>query len=425
MKKQIIVALAFLIGSFTYAQKNELKAAEKAIKSGNFADAKSAIQKAEALIGSADDRTKAQFYYIKGEALYANGTASNDDIDTAIESLDKVKALEEKAGKFKYTSKVVELKQDMLSNFLTKANAALQSKNYLVSSDGFEKAYRMSTKDTLYLYYAASTAVTAQDFDKSLVYYEELKDLGFKGYETTYSAYNIEEGKDEDFDSKTLRDLSIKSGTHNNPKEQKSESKAAEIVKNIALIYVNKGENDKAITAMKDARAQNPDDLNLILSEANIHIKMGNKEEFKKLIEMATIKDPDNAELQYNLGVIAADGGEIESAKSYYKKAIALDPSYADAQNNMAVVILAGEQSIIEEMNSLGSSNADNIKYDELKEDRLNLYREAIPFLEATLKLKPKNLQAAKTLMNIYSAIEDTENFKAMKAKIAELEGGN
>ena len=40
MKKQFVVALALLVGSFSFAQKSEIKDAEKAIKSGNYADAK-------------------------------------------------------------------------------------------------------------------------------------------------------------------------------------------------------------------------------------------------------------------------------------------------------------------------------------------------------------------------------------------------
>jgi tetratricopeptide (TPR) repeat protein len=425
MKKQIIFALALLIGVLTYAQKSELRTAERAIKSGNFADAKSAIQSAESLIGNADNKTKAKFYFLKGQALYANGAGSNADQDIAIEILKKVKELETKEGRFRYTSDVVALKQEMLSNYLTKANASLQSKNYIASSDDFEKAYRMSPKDTLYLYYAASTAVTAQNYDKSLKYYEELRTLGFKGYEMEYTAFNIAEGKDETFDSKSLRDFSVKSNTHNNPKELKSDSKSSEIIKNIALIYVNKGENEKAIAAIKDARKENPEDLGLILSEANVQLKLGNKEEFKKSIQEATLRDPDNAELQYNLGVIAADAGEVDVAKKYYNKAIALDPNYADAQNNMAVLILAGEQNIIKKMNALGSSSADNKKYDEYKEERLQIYKDAIPYLEAALRIKPNSLQASKTLMNIYSAISETEKFKLMKAKVEALESGN
>jgi len=422
MKKHIIIALALLATNFTFSQKNELKDAEKAIKSGNFADAKSAIKAAESLIGNVDDKTKAKFYFLKGQAYYANGTAANNDIDTAIESLNMVQKIE--GGSGKYSSDVAEIKRGMLTGFLTKANDALEKKNFAMSSIGFEKAYRMSTNDTIYLYYAAATAVNGQDYENALTYYEELRDLGFKGITMEYLATDKESGEEIIFENKGVRDISVKAGTHILPKDRKTEAKNAEVVKNIALIYVNKGENEKAIAAMKDARKVNPDDLGLLLSEANVQLKMGNKAEFKRLIEEATQKDPNNAELQYNLGVIAGESGDLESARKYYSKAITLDPNYSDAQTNMAVLILSGEEKIIEEMNSLGSSAADNKKYDALKLKREGLYREAIPYLEESLRIKPKNLQAAKTLMNIYSAIDEREKFKALKAKVEALEAG-
>ena len=64
-------------------------------------------------------------------------------------------------------------------------------------------------------------------------------------------------------------------------------------------------------------------------------------------------------------------------------------------------------------------------KYDELKESRQQLYKDAIPYLSSILDVEPDNLTAAKTLLNIYSAIDDMPNFNAMKAKIAELENQN
>ena len=90
MKKQTIVALALLVGSFSFAQKTELKDAEKAIKKNNFAEAKTALNSAESLIASADDKTKVQYYFLKGQALYANGAGTNADMDAAIESLNKI-----------------------------------------------------------------------------------------------------------------------------------------------------------------------------------------------------------------------------------------------------------------------------------------------------------------------------------------------
>ena len=425
MKKQIVVALALLVSTISFSQKNEMKAAEKAIKSENFADAKSAILSGESLIGSADAKTKSKFYFIKGKAFYASGKASNEDMDIAIESFEKAKDIEANAGKLKYTQEINEIKSQMLNGFLTKAQTALANKEYMKSSADFEKAYKMSPKDTIYLYYAASTAVTAQDYKTSLKFYEELRDLGYNGAGYEYYAVNKATGEEELFDSKLLRDEAVKYGEYIAPKDKKSPSKSAEIVKNIALIHVSNGDDEKALAAMRLARDKNPDDLGLLISEANVQLKMGNKERFRELMEEATTKDPDNAELQYNLGVIAAEAGENEAAKAYYEKAIALDPSYADAYNNMAVLILSQEKSIVEEMNSLGTSSADNKRYDELRAERTKLYESAIPFLETALKLKPKSINAAQTLMNIYSATSQTEKYKAMKAKVEELEAGN
>ncbi|MCA0152902.1 tetratricopeptide repeat protein [Winogradskyella vincentii] len=429
MKKLLTLVLLLAFTSMSFAQKNELKAMEKAIKNSNFASAKSALTSAEGLIGNMDDKTKAKFYFLKAQALYANGKGSNDDIDSAIQSLGDLKDLESSMGKLKYTDQANQMKTQMMNTFLNNANDAFQSKDYASASVGFEKVYKMSPADTLYLYYAASAAVTGQDYDTALKHYIELKNIGYTGVQMYYYAINKENGQEERFPNKETRDLSVKvAKTHTDAKDEESSSKSAEIVKNIALIYVSQGENEKALGAMADARSENPDDVGLLLSEANVHLKMGNRDKFKSLMEEATLKDPDNAELQYNLGVLAAEGGNIDASKKYYQKAIEIDPNYVDAYNNLAVVILEGEASIVEEMNNLGTSAADNRKYDELKEKRSQLYQEAIPYLEKALSLRKSNIDAARTLMNIYSALGEMDKFKEMRTMVEELEaasGGN
>lgn len=413
----------------SFAQKKEIKDIERAIKKLNWADAQSAVAEADKLIGNMDDKTKANYFYLKAQALYANGAGTNDNIDKAIESLDQLKEVEASMGKFKYTKDANEMKTTMVNNFLTKANAAIGRKDYASAASGFEKAYKMSPKDTTYLYYAASSAVTSQDYDTALNYYTELQNLGYTGIKMNYYATNKENGQEEAFNDKKSRDFAVKTiKTHSNPKDEKATSKRGEITKNIALIYVSQGKDEKALAAMSDARAENPDDIGLILSEANVYLKLGNKERFKELMEEATTKDPNNAELQYNLGVLAAEGGDQVQAMTYYKKAIELDPNYVDAYTNIAVSILDGEASIVEEMNSLGMSAADNKRYDELKEKRSQIYKDAIPYLKKALELNKNNIQAAKTLMNIYSQLNDMDNYNDMKAKVEAMEaaaGGN
>ena len=417
MKNQFIIALALSVSAFSFAQKKELKAVEKAIKGANYAEAKSALKQAEALLPEMDSKLKAQYYYLFAKTLYAGGAGSTSDIDTALESLGKVEG--------SYTSEVAELKQSMVNGLVTKGNEAYEKKDFSVASKYFENAYKASTKDTLFLYYAAATAVNVQEYDRAIKLYEQLKDLGYTGIETEYYATNVETNQEEKFANKNLRDLQVKAKAFINPGERVTESKKPEIVKNIALIYVSQGKNEKAIDAMKAARKESPDDINLILSEANVHYKMGNNEEFRNLLEQATKMDPNNPELQYNLGVISGESGHPEEALAYYKKTVELDPKYVNAYINLAALTLAKEESIIKEMNGLGSSKKDDLRYDELREQRQELYKSAVPYLEKALELDSKNISAAKTLMNIYSILGEKAKHDKMKVLVDSIEGGN
>ena len=417
MKKQIIIAFTLLLSTFLFAQKKELRAVEKALKSNNYSEAKSLLSQVEPMLSSMDEKEKSQYNYDKAQALYANGAGSSKDIDGALESLKNVSE--------GYQAEVAQLKQNMVNKLLTSGNAAYEKNDFSTASNDFEQAYRASTKDTTYLYYAAATAVNMQDFDRALGLYKELKDLGYTGIEKQYFATNVETGKEELFQEKGLRDVSVKAKTYIKPEDRKSESKKAEIVKNIALIYISKDDNENALAAMKEARAEDPDDINLLLSEANVYYKMGNTEAFKNALKVATEKDPNNPELQYNLGVIASESGDVDEAMAYYNKALELDPNYINADINIAALILNKEQALIEEMNGLGSSKKDDLRYDELKGMRQQLYRDAIPYLTKALEIDSKNISAAKTLMNIYSVLGEKDKYNDIKAKVDAIEAEN
>ncbi|WP_027137431.1 tetratricopeptide repeat protein [Gaetbulibacter saemankumensis] len=415
MKKQIIVALALSVSAFSFAQKKELKAVEKAIKSANYAEAKAALKQAEALISAMDDKLKEKYYFLEAQTLYAGGAGSMADVDKALANLSKTDGT--------YKDESAELKQTIVNNLLTKGNEAYEKQEFSKASKYFENAYRGSTKDTLFLYYAAATAINVQEYDRALSIYKELDDLGYTGIAKEYFATNVETNKEETFQNKNMRDLSVKTKTHVNPGVRTTESKRPEIVKNIALIYLNQGDDEKALGAMSAARAASPDDVNLILSEANIHYKMGNTDKFKELLQEATKMDPSNPELQYNLGVISAESGQNEEARAYYEKTLELDPNYTNAYINLSALILSKEEAIIKEMNGLGSSKKDDLRYDELREERQEIYKQAVPYLEKALNVDTENINAAKTLMNIYSIIGETQKHKEIKAKVDALEG--
>ena len=71
-------------------------------------------------------------------------------------------------------------------------------------------------------------------------------------------------------------------------------------------------------------------------------------------------------------------------------------------------------------MNSLGNSRADIARYDELKQQKDDLFKKGADVLEAALKDSPDNKSILTQLKNIYGAMGDNENFMRLKKLLGE-----
>jgi tetratricopeptide (TPR) repeat protein len=409
-----------LISATAFAQKDELKAAEKAVKKTDFAAALTEVNKLDGMVDSMDDKSLPKYYYLRGEtyAGLSKTDPSKDNYKEAADSFHKLFEVEQSTG----TSKYGALAQPTLNTMISEISAAgikdYQDKNYASAKNELYQVYNMSAKDTVFLEYAANAAYLDKDYDLALDYFTELKDLGYTGIITDYTAVNTETGERENMGTKTQMDLMVKTGTYTDPKVEVSESKKAAIVKNIAFVHVEKGDTEKAIQAVQDARKMDPKDVNLILTEANLQIKLENKEEFAKLMSDAVELDPNNPALFFNLGVISGEQGDIEKAKEYYNKAIELDPNYVDAYINLGSAMLEDDKVLVEDMNK----NLNNFdKYDEIKAKQVSLYKEVIPLYEKAYEVRPDDLDTIRTLMSLYENTGMDDKFMAMKEKYDSL----
>ena len=66
--KYVVLASALLISVATFAQKDQIKAAEKALKGGKSQEAATILAEAESLLSGASETEKAQFFFLKGNA---------------------------------------------------------------------------------------------------------------------------------------------------------------------------------------------------------------------------------------------------------------------------------------------------------------------------------------------------------------------
>lgn len=420
MKTRILILLAVGVSAVGFAQKDEIKEAEKALKNGDVAAARTAVDAALGTIGSADDKLQAQYYAVRGNVYSDLAKKGNSEaFETAIEAYRKVISVEEASGRSKYTPVAQEKLGQVTADLVNAAVEDNNKENFTAAAEKLYMSYKLSPIDTIYLYYAASSAVNGQDYEKALEYYNELKELDYDGSGVTYTAVNVESGETETME-KSTRDLYVKAGTHKDPKEEISPSKKPEIVKNIALIYQQLGDSTRALEAYSEARAENPDDVNLVLGEANLYYSLGDKEKFKQLMAQASEMAPDNPDLLYNIGVINMEQGNLEEARDAYKKTLAIDPGYINALLNLSTTYVNEGNSLIDQMNALGNTRADIAKYDELKEQKDSLFKEGAKVLEDALKTNPDNQSVLTQLKNIYGALGDTENFTRIKKLLGE-----
>lgn len=420
MKTKFILIATMLVTMAGFAQKNEIKNAEKALKAGNTAEAKTEIESVKGMIAGEDEKVQAEYYYMRGR-VYADLAKKGDDtaFEEAMTSFNKSIALEEASGKEKFAPESRQWLQSLTADLVNSAVDDNNEKRFKEAGEKLYMSYKLSPKDTSYLYYAASSAVNGGHYEQALKYYGELKDIGYDGSGIVYKATNAETGEVVEMD-KVQRDIMIKSGDFTDPIDEKTPSKKAEIVKNMALIYTQLGQDDKALQAYKDARAQNPNDVNLLLNEANLQYKLGDKDKFKTLMAEAAAMAPDNPDLQYNIGVINMEQDNIPEARAAYKRTLEIDPGYVNAQLNLSTTYVNEGNGLIDEMNSLGSSKADIDRYEELKKQKDDLFLEGATILEDALKTNPGNQGVLTQLKNIYGALGDTENFTRMKKLLGE-----
>ncbi len=419
MKKQLIILSAFFISMTVFAQNNELKTAEKAIKSNDFVAAMSAINQAEGLIANSDQKEKAKFYYLKGLALYQNGNP-NADIEKVAGVFNQLINYEKETGKPKYTNEIGDLLNKLIvtvaekaSNDYSKAIESKEDQDYLKSAKEFHQVYLLSPRDTSYLDNAALVYYFGKDYDASVAAYEKLLDLNYTGIATIFMATNKETGEDIVFNDPKSMNLQVKLGLVENPREEKKESRREVIFKNLAQNYSDKGNNEKALEVITKGRTEFPNSYSLLIDEANIYYKAGDNAKFKERLEEAIRLNPTEPTLYYNVGVMNMDQQKIDEAIKNFEKAIELKPDYSDAYNNIGAAIIEKTKPIIEEMNK---SLSDFKKYDKLQAQQFAIYKEALPYYEKAYQYNKSSISIMQTLMGLYENLEMTDKLNEIRA---------
>ncbi len=398
-----ILIICFTTSTWITAQKRELRTANKMFEKGQLQELKAYLNENQTVFENADQQ-------IQDDLSLLQGKIARLDRDYS-EAIEIIKSLESNES---YAEQINILKDSLVNDLVSEAVKANEKRNYATAADKLYMSYSLRPDQYQdYLYFAASSAAAAKDTLTALNYYNRLKEINYQGIQTRYLVTEKSSGGELEVSSSEY-EIFQRSKDYKNFRTEQTPSRYPEIIKNLGILYLQIGEIDTALTIIQEARKENPEDLELILTEGNIYIQMDQKEKFLELTEMAAERDPDNALIFFNLGVVTSDLGEKEKARDYYEKSIALDPTYMSAYLNLTNLILQEDQEIVDQMNNLGTSKADDARYEELRAQREALYLTTIPLLEKALTIE-NNCGVIRTLQNIYNVLDDLEKFNQYK----------
>lgn len=217
-------------------------------------------------------------------------------------------------------------------------------------------------------------------------------------------------------------------------------------------VYTDKKDNASIEKTLDEAKALYPKNPEISRQEMNYYLRANKTEVLVTKMEEAVKSDPDNSLLQYNLGVLysalanpvddagnpkekPANSKEYESkAEMAYKLAIDADPSKAEYSYNLGALYFNNAADITKKMNAItGTTEADNKKYDAMKDLRTAQFTKGLPYFQkaydllnpkkATLNPDDKSTYRSTliALQTIFDAFGQGEKADTKSKELAEL----
>ncbi len=324
MRTNFTVLLFLLISFVGLAQKNEIKQAQAEFKNGNSNGALSTLVKSEYLIINATYDDKSEFYKLKAE-IYKSIADKNIDpaanITAAVAAYNQLMFEEDLGQQYKYTLKAKEAIKLIKTEMENSANKDIKAEKYADAAKKMYSLYELDKKDTINLYLSTSYYMKMKDYDAALANYKQLRKINYTGKGMEYYAVNKKTNVEELFLSVSDRDISMKGGFHDKPKNVVAKSKKNEIFLNMGFIYSEKKDFKSAESIYKEMIAYNPKS-----TEPYLELTYTLLDQKRALSEQMSLLGTSASEmLAYDKLKIKMDD-VVKEAISFLEKANAIEP---------------------------------------------------------------------------------------------------
>ncbi len=172
------------------------------------------------------------------------------------------------------------------------------------------------------------------------------------------------------------------------------------------------GDTARAFEIVREGRERFPDELSLLLEEAQLYLETGQKEKLLSSLLEAIEEDPTNANLYFLVGKTYDDKKEYEKAEEYYKKSSEVNPTFFEAFYNMGAIYVNQAAETQALANDLPLNETD--KYNELTDQAGKYLEMAVPYLEKALEIRPNDVPTITALKEAYARLNMTDKLEKL-----------
>ncbi len=376
MKRVTLLLGLSMMLSISFTQNFERTSAYNYNRDGKLDKAKESIDKAAAHEKTMNDAKtwlyKGLIYYnIAQSPLPAYSKLDSNAAKVSYEAFLKAKELDVK-GKLK---KDIESNLKNLVNvFYIEGGKKFQEKEYKAAIDDFENAFNIAQSagrfDTIAAFNIGMAGVMSKNPEIAAEYLQKCIDVDFAD-PRVYMFYN-----------RSAKQL---------------------------------GDTAKAIEILNMGREKFPNELSLLLEQAQLYLEKGETELLQKSLLAAIEKDPTNSNLFFLLGKTYDDTKDFENAELYYKKASEVNPDFFEAYYNIGAIYVNKAAEL--------QSEASELPLDKMKEyDALNAEADinlenALPYLEKSFELNPDDIYTRNALKEAYIRLKMNDKLEELNNK--------
>jgi len=389
MKRIVVMVLMVISISLAFGQKAVRQTASNYLKEGKLDKALETINQA---IQDPSTSQDAKTWFIRGN-IFSEIANTKDEKYKALDPEPLVKAIESYKKATQYDEKK-EFAEDIFqkvnwqrNKYFNEAVDFYGKKDYKGAMISFEHGYSalaaINIPDTLSLFYAATCAVSAKEYDLAKKYYIDLLKL---------------------------------------------KAKSVNIYVSLSELYRVDKDSGAALAVIREGQKMYPGNMPLFLAETNIYLTFDNTEKALSNLKTAAEKDSANQSIYYALGTIynklvddTTKKPEIRDqmfnlAEASYKKAIQLKPDYFDPIFNLGALYV--NKAVVYDDKAKNLPLDAEAEYKSLKAQADKYLDAAIPYLEKASELQPTDVSTLSSLKQIYIRQGKTDKIKDVNDKI-------